>query len=212
MSRYSSFAITFRPRDGVTEEHITKFMKYVRRTCKYYYVVTEKVEEARHIHAGLFLNSPKTKGAVVIDMKRIDPTLDDDEKRNINRGVRIQYNFDFIQNYLDKDDDTVLVSKNLPEVQRLDAYWPPREEQRLAQAKKAVDSYYANLEALWHIHAPVATDITKDSVADFLFNMMYSARKIRVMRDDRTIKSTVINLKRYLERATRNTLEWAPWE
>lgn len=211
MSKYSSFAITFRPRDGVTDAHITKFMKYVRRTCQYYYVVTEKVEDARHIHAGIFLSSPKTKNNICIDLKRIDPTLDDDEKRNINRGVRIQYNFDFIQNYLDKDDDTVLVSKNLPEVQRLDAYWPPDEEQRLAQSKKAIDKYYANLEALWHIHAPVATDTSRDAVADFLFDMMYNRRLIRVLKDDRTVKNTVFNLKRYLSKATRHDLEWEPW-
>lgn len=212
MSKYTSYAITFRPRNGVTDAHITKFMKYVRRTCQYYYVVTEKCDDARHLHAGIFLSIPKSKSNIATDLKRIDPTLDDDEKRNIGRGIRIQYNFDFIQNYLDKDDDTVLVAKNLPEVARLDTFWPPPEEQRLAQSKKAVDKYYANLEALWYIHTPVALEVNKDNCCDFLFNLMYNLRLIRVIKDDKTIKQTAINLMRYLQKTTRHTLEWAPWE
>lgn len=212
MSKYQSFAITFRPRNGVTDKHITKFMKYVRRTCTYYHVVTEKSNEERHLHAGLFLTAAKLKANVITDLKRLDPTLDDEEKRNINRGVRIQYNLDFIQNYLDKDDDTVVIGSNLPEKGRLESYWPPMEEQRLAMAQKATDKYYANLEALWYQHTPPNQPVTKENCVMFLGDMMFNERKIRVMRDDKHIKNVAVMLTRYLTKETRLTVEWAPWE
>lgn len=209
---YQSFSVTFRPRSGVTDLQISKFMKYVRRRCEYYHVVTEKTGMDRHIHAALFMKKACTKGNVAIDMCRLDPDLDSDEKAVARRGVKIQYNRDWVQVYLDKDDETEVVSSNMPEWSFLESYWPPALDQKKAMAEKAVDKYYAKLEVLWLEHRGPGIEICKESVRDFLTDMMYSARKIRVM-DRKKHLSVALCLTDYLNKATSSPeLSFAPWE
>jgi len=55
-----SFAITIRFRDGVDNEQIIKFVTWVKKTCEYHYIITEKADHEWHIYAGIFFKKPST--------------------------------------------------------------------------------------------------------------------------------------------------------
>lgn len=210
---YKTFAITIRPRDGATEDHDSIITTWLRKKCEYYYLVSEKLDADRHLHCGVFLKSPMTRSNFSNTVSRLFSSyLDTDEMRVFKRGVRIMYNFDFIQNYLDKDDDTEVILANLPEQGRLESFWPPSEEQAKARASAATDKHYAKLELLWNTHVPPGVECTPANCRNFLFDMMYSKRLIKVVRDDKTIIQTAKHLHRYVTKMSVSNVEIAPWE
>ena len=210
--KYRSYAITVRPLDGATNVHDDLLCKFVRKYCEYYYIVSEKTDDERHLHAGLFLKKPTSRSNFSLMIRRVFADLSDDEKRVLNQGIRIMYNMDFIENYLDKDDDTELVLQNLPEQGHLESYWPPSKEQEKAKAKAAVDKYYANLEYLWYQHQSPSVEVNYESCARFLSRMMYCDRLIRVLRDDKAIAQTAKHLMRYISKDDRYVPALPPWE
>lgn len=212
MSAYKSYAITVRPLDGATHVHDDAIMKFLRKYCEYYYAVSEKTGTERHIHAGLFMKKAVIPSNMKLMLRRVLPMLSDDERRVLNQGVKIMYNMDFITNYLDKDDDTEVLMNCLPEEATLDSYWPPSKDQQKAQAMKATDKFYANLEFLWFQHMLPNTEISKQSCQDFLFSMMFEKRLIKVLRDRKAILTTSEMLFWYLSKANRGVIERPPWE
>lgn len=210
--KYKSFALTVRPRDGATSAHDDLLCKFVRKQCDYYYIISEKLDDERHLHCGIFLKKAVKRADFTTVIKRVFKAFDDEEKRVLNQGVKIMYNYDFIQNYLDKDDDTEVILKNLPEESHLESYWPPSKEQEKAKAKAAVDKYYANLEYLWFQHQPVAHEVNYHECAKFLSDLMYNKRLIRVMRDDKAIAQCAKHLSRYIRKDSTYVPELAPWE
>lgn len=210
--KYQSYAVTVRPRDGATSEHDDILINFVKKYCEYYYVVSEKLDRERHLHGGLFFKKKYTRSDVTIMLKRCYRELDDDEKRVLARGVRIMYNMDFIDNYLDKDDETEEVCKNLPEAKFLEGYWPPTAEQQKARADKAVDKFYANLEYLWFQHQRPGVEINYHSVSCFLDRMMCKDRLIRCIPNDDRFKQTARMLVRYLSKSSTYVVPLRPWE
>ena len=114
-NKYQAYAITVRPLDGATSEHDNLLCAFVQKYCEYYYIVSEKLDDERHLHCGIFLKKPLTRSNLSIMLRRVFKTFSDDEKRVLAGGLRIMYNIDFIRTYLDKDDDTELILNNLPE-------------------------------------------------------------------------------------------------
>lgn len=209
---YKSYAVTVRPRDGVTPEQITKFMKWVRKMCVYYYVVTEGEGATRHIHAGLFMYKAQKRSNLCTALVRQFPELDNEESRILKAGVRVQYDINFIESYLTKDEEVIEIASTLPEVGKLEGFWPPAAEQAKAKAAKAVDKYFAKLEMLWNEHRGPSVEVTQKNVGDFLFDMMYDTRAIRCIVDPKRGKQTVTVLLNYLSRKTVCDYDWAPWE
>lgn len=209
---YKSYALTVRPRDGATITHDGLLVTFLRKYCQYWYVVSEKLDEERHLHAGVFFKKAQTRSNVCLMLKRVFKDLDDDEKRVLGKGVRIMYNLDFIEEYLNKDDDTVVVSDNMAEAKHLEGYWPPSKDQERAKASMATDKYYAKLECLWYEHQSPGVEIRYDTVCAFLSRMMNKERLIRVIVDDRKLKQTAMALSRYIRKDDRYVVELAPWE
>lgn len=211
-SKYKSYALTVRPLDGATSVHDDLLCQFAQKYCEYYYIVSEKLDSERHLHAGLFFKKTYTRSALSMMIKRVYKDLSDDEKRVLNQGLRIMYNFDFIENYLDKDDDTELLLKNLPEKAHLEGYWPPSKDQDKAKAVAATDKFYANLEYLWYQHVPPGVECSKLTTQSFLFDMMFNKRLIKVMRDRKAIITTSEMLYWYITKTSTAQIEPAPWE
>lgn len=208
---YKSYAVTVRPRDGATLLHDNLLTEFARKYCDYYHIVSEKLETDRHLHAALFLKRGVSRSNFLLMVKRVFKMLDDDEKRVLNQGVRIMYNADFMDEYLDKDDDTEVIASNRPETHSLDAYWPPSAEQEKAKASQAVDKYYAKLEMYWNQHRGPGVEQTYENVCAFVSDMMNDKRVIRVISDDRKLKATARALQRYMTRA-HYVVSLDPWE
>lgn len=179
--------------------------------CDYYHVVTEKQGSQRHVHAGIVLKQPTTKSNLGVMVKRLFKDFDTAEQRVLLQGVKIMYNMDFIDHYLNKDDDTVVISTCLPEAGHMEKYFPPKPNTDAVRTKKC-SAYYHELEHLWYEHKQPHEEVNTMCVRDFLFKMMYSLRIIPVIRDDKTIIQTARHLCRWLNKSETSTIELPPFE
>lgn len=208
---YRSYALTVRPLNGVTDDHVDRLSKWVTKCSKYYRVITEKTGSERHIHVGFILKEARMRSNVLQRILQLFPEFSPTERQVLRQGLKIMYNTDFITNYLDKDDDTVVVVDNLPEVSHMEAYFPPKPDLKVRGEKKC-SLYYHELEALWFKHSTPGTDINTVTVRDFLFRVMYCLRVLPVIRDDRQIVQTARHLTRWLKHESYSTIEIAPFE
>lgn len=211
-SEYKSYGLTVRPRDGATGAHDTILVSFLRKYGEYWYCVSEKVDDERHLHAGVFLKKATTRSNVTIMLKRAFKDLEDDEKRVLARGVRIMYDMNFIEEYMNKDEDIEIISDNMAEPAYLEGYWPPAKDQDRAKAQSATDKYYAKLECLWYEHQSPGVEVRYENVCAFLSRMMNKERLIRVISDDKKLKSTAQALARYIRKDDRYVVPLAPWE
>lgn len=208
---FKTYAVTVRPLGGIADEHIVKFVKWVKRHCEYYHVITEKTGSERHIHSGLVLKNPKTRSNMGVLLKCLFKTLTPEEHRVLLRGVKIMYNDDFISRYMDKGDDTVVVESNLPENRCFEAYYPPKPVDLVSRTRKC-SAFYHELEGLWYKHHQPHHDVNTMTARDFLFKMMYSERCLAVIRDDKQISQTARHLVRWLKKLENSTISLPPFE
>ncbi len=182
-----TFAITVRPRGGVTPDDKTKFVKWIRRKAEYYRIIEEKEGTALHLHAGLFLKEETARSSVLTMMRRMFDRFSPEEHQVLRGGIKIMYNMDWCLSYLNKPDEVMTVlADNLPEAGMLESWFPPVPDPKRAPAKK-MSPMYQELEALWYEHQRPDIEKNAHNCRNFLYRMMYKDRLISVMRDDRTI-------------------------
>lgn len=200
-TKHRTFAVTFRPRDGVVLGHTRALTDYCHKKCDYYHIITEKDEHEKHIHAALVYSQDMTRSRVCIEMKRLWKIDDPDERMVLNKGVKLMYNESWIQQYLEKGDMTQVIASNLPEIATLDKLFKPMEE--YFPDRKDRRSEMDILEALWHEHRGPGCEINYSNCKDFMFDIMYNKRIYRVLKDDRAILQTARHLRRYLLKLDR---------
>jgi len=212
--KFKTFAITIRPRDGIDDDAIAVVNDWIRKRCEYYHVVTEKTGSARHIHAALYLRLEITKSNMNTLLCRLGSKigLDNDEISVLRKGLKILYSNDFVTSYLNKDDDTKVISTSLPESKFLDSWYPPKPLSRNKKHIQRHSKYYWELEALWFQHKRPIEEVNTQNVRNFLFNMMYCKRLIPVIRDDKSIVQTARHLTRFINKKDESTIELAPFE
>lgn len=200
---YRSWAITFRPSDGVTDEHIDALDRWMNKVCQYHFAVTEKTGTARHVHAALFLEKSTTKSNLnhrILSIKGIEGTLTSVEQSVFRNGTKIMYNDDWINNYLDsandfalKDDDSVLISRKMPDnIEVFQAYYPEKDDER-AKRKfegspwylKMEKAYYADEENHWFTKRMYLGSHGVECMAALMHHHMYVTRTIEVIADKR---------------------------
>ena len=201
-----SYALTIRPRDGVDHEQIIRFVSWVRKHCDYHHVITEKTDHERHIHAALFLKKKTSRSNLCLLLCRLFKELDTEELATLRGGVKKMYNIDFIKTYMDKDDHTIVIDKNLPEESTLEEYFseipPPKKK-----GPSSTDPFYKNLEKLWWTYKRPIEETNPKNLRNFLMNMMNNERKIRVIADNRKIFSLSCALSRYINKETEFHVE-----
>lgn len=194
-----SYAITIRPRFGVTDDQVKKFDSWVRKNCDYYYVITEKDDDARHVHAGIFLKKHEILSNLCLRLTRLFKELDHDEKTVMRDGVKRMYNGDFMSSYMAKQDATVVISKNLPEESTLEDYFrevqPPQKK-----GPSCTDPYYGNLEKLWFQYKRPIEESNPVNLRHFLMRMMNVERVIKVIADNKKIFQLSCALSRYINK------------
>lgn len=203
-TKKQTFAITHRPKDGVTEDDIATMVKYCRNKAKYFKVITEKEGHERHIHAALFLEEPTLKKNLVRSILNLYPDLAPEEKMVLRQGVKVSGSAQWLD-YLEKGDATVVIASNLPEKKHLEAYYPPEED--LPQKVRKNLTYYGRLEKLWYEHVDPSKVQNPINCRHFLFDMMYNKRLIDVIRDDKSIIQVSRHLARYLNKVRESCIE-----
>lgn len=212
MSKFSTFALTIRPKEGIVDDDIDKTMGFIRRVAEYYHVVTEKTGSERHIHAAVVLKTACSKGEMCTRVLRLFKLLSPEEKNVLRHGVKIMYNMDFITKYLDKDDDTVVVASCLPESGTVESYFPPKPVELTEGKLRKCSVYYHELERMWYENRQPHHETSTRCTRDFLFEMMYSKRCLPVIRDDKQIIQTSRHLTRWLNKTSSSTIDLPPFE
>lgn len=210
--RFKTFALTLRPRDGITDQQVKDLAEWIRKRSEHYHIVTEKTGSARHVHAALYLKVSVTRSNFCVVYSRLLKKfgLDFEESSVAKKGIKVLYNNDFVTSYLDKDDNTCVIASSLPEVARLESYYPPKPVPKNNVERHS--KYYWELEALWNKHNTPTYEVHTANARDFLFIMMYKERCIPVIKDDRQIIQTARHLVRWLKREGRSTIELPPFE
>lgn len=206
-----SYAFTLRPLDGITDSQISTFSKWVRKQAAYYHIVTEKTGSARHIHSGFILHKDRPRSNVLQMLQRLYPELSVTEQSVMRKGLRIMYNWDFVNNYLSKGDDTVIIDSSLPEEGHLEAFFPPKPTPKENTSKKC-SLYYHELEVMWYKYMPVGSEVNTRVARDFLFKVMYAERCLPVIRDDKQIIQTARHLVRWLKKSEESVIELPVFE
>ncbi|AXH74932.1 MAG: putative replicase [Cressdnaviricota sp.] len=195
---YRSWAVTIRPLNGIQVE--SKLEDALIRWFKkqdYCFVVSEKEDEARHIHAQIWLNDARDKGTINKSLERIQSANDSDwspaSKLVLRRGTKIAYNDDFVENYLNKCESNILV--NSPPLDS-SGFYPSKEEQEKVRRKSnAVDQKFHRWSEDFKEWATTHNLISPYSLIDvsrFMGDMFFQSKKYQVIVDH---KSRVQNCK-----------------
>lgn len=188
MSLYRGWAITIRPRNGLTDDQITRFLGWVdgpRSGVIGCTAVTEMDGVCRHLHAAIYLSEGRRKDAVVRAMKRIQECIDPGEERVLGQGVKILYSPDFEQVYLTKNDDgfTVELRANaMTEEARTECLPSQAEQAAVVAAKSASDSFMHELAEEFQ---KTSVDASTQTVESFLHDKMFVQKNMRVTRNRR---------------------------
>lgn len=211
MNSFKTFAVTIRPRSGITDAQIQAFTKFF---CKgrtdYSYVVTEKVDNERHLHAAIVLKQPSSLSNFVTRVIRIYKDFDPDEKSNLRKSIKIWYSDDFLD-YLKKGDDTVVIHSNLPEAGFLQSFYPPKPEKKGTYSGLHMHGTMQQYERLWHEHVATHVEINTMNVRDFLYRMQYEVRVIGLLTDQQLIQRAKWFV-RWMMKADSCKLELPPFE
>lgn len=185
--KFRTFAFTLRPRTGVTDSQVESLCAYCKKRCQWYKIITEKKDDDRHVHAVWVLKAPATRSQVLTYLLRMYPDLDSEERSVMRQGLKIWYNRDFLD-YMDKEDDTVVIEENLPEMYFLDSVFPPPPVSRGSQKKLFMHAKMEEYERLWHQHMPVSTVVNTENARNFLVKMQFEERVIGLLTDQQVIQ------------------------
>jgi len=202
--KYASYAVTVRPRDGVTDDHLCLLTKLYERSSTFHHSITEKEGTATHNHAAVYLKESSTLSNF---RRKVAACLPDDLRTKHAVKVKIMYNDDWLAQYLDKDDHTQLISTLLPtDRTELHAWYPAKDDTR---AKKPVSAEFLKWEAMYIADGlPIPPTIRSsacnyDSVQHFFANHTYTVRDIAIIPHDvhdRKWDQRSIQLRRFLNR------------
>ena len=188
-----SFGITIRPKDGIAPNSNLedKILNKISKTANYYHAVAEKTGIERHIHAQLWFDNPKQKGNIKKDYTRIlerEPFWDQDHKRHSIK-IKMCYN-DWFDGYCIDNDDKKgiehcdILLDNVPEYS--EEYYPSEEDQqKWIDENKAVDKTFHQLMVLYNEWIPNHVPQNLAQVSEFMNDMMFKSKKIKVIEDKR---------------------------
>lgn len=202
---YKSFAFTVRPKNGMTDELQRKILVWLKKQ-DYGFAVTEMESEAKHIHGQLFTKVPRTKGAVQLSLERIqekvDPDWDPASKKVLRRGVKIAYNHNFIEDYLNKE-DSIVIYNNPPEEEA--EYYPSEEEQqKVKDASNAVDKRLHSITILFREWEQKNKDmlelaiLPEQKIAMFLYDAWYISKTLPTLANIKHEKELLRRVRHYI--------------
>jgi len=227
--KFRSYCITVRHRNGVQEgsDFQKRFVAWLAKQ-DYAVCVAEMEGSARHLHAQIWFENPKTKASVCRTLERISAkTVPDWDKaqravqfgqkgdKNKRGGVRIATS-DWHLSYLLENEE-----KGAPEAHNIllsrapedtEEFYPTQEEQEAAKSKgtRAVDYKYAALEERYYEWCTATKcdpqPVTYQKVAHALTYSMFHARTMQVLRDPKTVRNTCQMLTWYIQKTTNP--EW----
>ncbi len=213
MNKYSSYTITFRPRGGLSPATQDAIVKWLMKQ-DYYFAVTEMEDDAKHLHAQIWLDEPRARGEVCTALQRIgNRTIEQWDKAQVKvmrNGVKIAYSdwhIDYLQECEKKNEQPNVICENTPE--DTIEFYPTEEQQAAVMAEaNAVDRCMFKLERLycehygWDGEGDTNHQVGLRTVQAFMATMMYAERKIPVITDRKRLGDLCKGLYHYLIKST----------
>lgn len=202
---YRSWAITYRPTNGISDDEIDVLTKWMGK-ADFHYAVIHAHGQQRHMHASIWLPNATTRSNLInriLSIKGIHLTGPEKNVLTKKDGIKIQWDSNFIGNYMLTHDDPRVVSEKLPEPTFeqnlvspiLEGYYPEPDDQRAKREFKG-SPWYLNMEKKWHEMPP--QQITEESVGIFVHHHMFVARTIQVIEDPRKLAQKISALVKFL--------------
>lgn len=205
---FRSFAITVRPRDGVTDKTISAYLKWFEK-LDYAFVCTEKDGVERHIHAQIFTDNAKAKGDITKQVERIcERTIcdwDQSQKKVLRQGIKVAYSdwyLDYLKENELKDNSCNILYEKLPE--NTYPYYPTEEQQeQVRTTANAVDPRFTDLEFKCNEFLTLrGISLTPKNVASFLADAMFNLRTIKVMMHQRDRTALALTLHAFMSKSS----------
>lgn len=206
--KYQSFMLTYRPKGGVTDPEITQICKLLQKNSVYRFIITEKLDEDKHVHAAVFYEKEQEMTHSAFNQKFKRKLYDNMSKGSNWKYAFVgkpMYNSSIIEDYLTKGDDTVVIEKNLPEKKTMSQYFKNTKKFDKKTAK-AGDPYYHRLSEGYDDWAKTDTIMNTLNVEKYLCYRMYVARNLRLITEPRKMKATIRSLLSYLKKS--ETFDW----
>lgn len=190
---YKSFALTIRPRAGITNDTILAFKSWLSKQ-DHSVAVTEMEGEARHLHAQLWLNEGRTKDDISKAVKRIcERTISDwdaTQSKVLRGGIRIAYSDWYLEYLVDNEDkgevdNSNIITNNPPD--RTEHYYPSEEEQeKVKQVSQAADPRFLSMEQECNEWLTMEQKlVTYKNIAQWLCYTMFNQRTMKVLVNQR---------------------------
>ncbi len=203
---FRSYCITIRPRDGISDLTVEKTKKWLSN-LDYAVAVLEMENEARHLHAQIWTNTPKSKGDIAKAVQRICERSvkdwDEAQLKVLRAGVKIAYS-DWYLDYLVENDlkttEPNIIYKQVPPL-TLDFYATEEEQQNIQKLKTAVDPRFADME-IKCLAFLGERQVTVKSVASFLADAMFVTRTMKCVLQQRDRIALAKTLYAYMAKST----------
>jgi len=201
---HRSFALTIRPRDGITDKTVTAFKQWFSK-LEYSVSVLEMENEARHLHAQIWFKEPKHRGDISKQVHRIcDRTIDDfdtSQVKVLRSGIKIAYSdwyLDYLTDNDNKTENANIITHNPPEYTL--EYYPTEEEQdKIKEVSNSVDPRMLSLEQRFLESYPDNKSL--NAVAQFLATEMFQNRTIKCILQQRDRTALCKTLHAYINRS-----------
>jgi len=183
------------------DKHIEILSKYVKKKSKYYYVITEKKDDARHVHAALYLKDEVTTSSFGQTMKRMFDVVFQETGSVWKYACTFKpmFNDDFVSSYMEKGDETIEVLKNLPGEEERCTYY--KDVPSKATRESYGDPYYMRLVRLYEEWPDKTGRPDLYEIERFLMISMVKTQVLRAIPDDRKFRRTCKMLHMFLHKS-----------
>jgi len=192
------WSITFRPRNGVSDAQIETFIAHIAKYPQAF-AVTEKKDDARHIHAGIMVDTPWLQGNIRNTFLRLFVKDLDDKEKKVALIVKHWYNLDWYEQYCDKNDDTVSLYDNINPDDL------PFAEPDDKQDARPVSAWYRKMEKQLLEDTRFKPPYTEETCLAFLNTLQNLDRTIEVIPDPKQLQQKTRALKRFVEQYDGST-------
>ncbi len=216
---YKTWALSFRPRDGITDEQVDALKTWVQNSTDYDYFVTEKSDNERHGHLGLWFSEPISKGNLgnrILSMPSFQSLDKTQQLFGIRAGIKPMYNLGWRDNYLDPlnpdkvadVDSFQLISSRYASDEELNTYFPDKNDDQLKR-KYEGDPVYVRLEKLFYesqAEGHPAANHSPQTIASlraWFYDMMFVDRRINVVEDPKRREWKVRALFRFMNKTRK---------
>lgn len=189
---YRSWAITIRPSSGISDSQLASVIAWLQKG-DYAYGVLHKDKKERHLHASLFLATSTSRSNLITRILSIKGLDLSESERRVQRNrdaVKIQYDSNFMENYMLTHDDPRVVIDTLPEDKSLlEAYYPEKDDEQ-AKRKFKGSPWFLSMEKAWYEDNgqhwfTKPENLNVKGMEAFIHHRMYVSREIQVIVDSK---------------------------